>query len=154
VSSALDVLELGSERWVCLLRGHTKVRGLHGVEDDPRVQDASPWADMAELLQIADLFISDYSSSVGDFALTGRPIVLFQPDYALFSDERTFYFELDSSPFWIARDQAALEARLQNLSPEASARNDQEILNFFGAYETGNATKSAVQAILDSIEGQ
>ena len=107
---------------------------------------------MAELLLVADLLISDYSSSVGDFALTGRPIILFQPDHMLFSSERTFYFDIDASPFWIARDQTALEARLFSLSAEDSARNDQEILDFFGAYETGEATKAAVHAILDNLD--
>lgn len=154
VSSTLDVLERGGERWVCLLRGHTKVLGLDGVDDDPRVLDASHWEDMAELLLVADLLISDYSSSVGDFALTGRPIILYQPDHARFSGERTFYFDIDDSPFCIARDQAALEALIKKLSPEASARNDQEILSFFGAYETGDATKSAVQAILEVLDGK
>ena len=48
---------------------------------------------MAELLLVADILISDYSSSVGDFALTGRPVVLFQPDRERFSGDRTFYFE-------------------------------------------------------------
>jgi CDP-glycerol glycerophosphotransferase len=95
--------------------------------------------------------ISDYSSSVGDFAITGRPILLFQPDYLGFSCERTFYFDIDASPFWIARDQAALEARLAALNPEDAPQNDREILDFFGAYETGDATEAAVRAILDHL---
>ena len=149
VSRTLDVLERAGDRWICLLRGHTKVLGLDGVDDDPRVLDATPWEDMAELLLVADLLISDYSSSVGDFALTGRPIILYQPDHARFSGERTFYFSIEDSPFWVARDQSALEARIESLSPEASAQNDLDILKFFDAYETGKATKSAAQVILE-----
>jgi CDP-glycerol glycerophosphotransferase len=154
VASTLDALERGGACWVCLLRGHSKVRGLKGAGDDPRVLDANSWEDMAELLLIADMLVSDYSSSVGDFALTGRPILLFQPDFARFRGERTFYFDMDASPFWIARDQAALEERIEKLTPEASNQNDREILAFFGACETGDATSAAVRAILDAIDAK
>jgi len=153
VKRALDALERGGEKWVCLLRGHTKVRALGGAGSDPRVLDANGWEDMAELLLIADLLISDYSSSVGDFALTGRPILLFQPDFSHFSGERTFYFDIGASPFWVARDQAALEEKLIALNPLDAARNGRGILDFFGAYETGRATEAAVQAILDHLDG-
>lgn len=155
IPAALDALERGpGGRWVCLARGHSKVRGLTGLAEDPRVVDATGWEDMAELLLIADALVTDYSSSVGDFALTGRPIVLFQPDHGSFSGERTFYFDVDQTPFWIARDQAALEARLEAVTPESAERNDREILAFFGAYETGSATKSAVDAILRVLDGR
>ena len=151
VASALNALEERGERWVCLMRGHTKVRGLQAAGGDARILEASGWEDMAELLLVADILISDYSSSVGDFALTGRPVVLFQPDRERFSGDRTFYFDIDASPFWVARDQAALEARLRGLSPEDAAENDREILRFFGAYETGSATEQAVSAILEHL---
>ena len=151
VTGALNALEERGERWVCLMRGHTKVRGLHAAGEDARILEASGWEDMAELLLAADVLISDYSSSVGDFALTGRPVVLFQHDRERFSDDRTFYFDIDTSPFWVARDQASLEARLRGLSPEDAAENDREILRFFGAYETGSATEQAVSAILGHL---
>ncbi len=151
VTGALNALEEGGECWVCLMRGHTKVRGLQAASGDARILEASGWEDMAELLLAADVLISDYSSSVGDFALTGRPVILFQPDRERFSGDRTFYFDIDASPFWVARDQVALEARLRRLSPEAAAENDREILRFFGAYETGNATEQAVSAILEHL---
>jgi CDP-glycerol glycerophosphotransferase len=151
VTGALNALEALGGRWVCLTRGHTKVRGLKTANEDTRIIEASGWEDMAELLLAADVLISDYSSSVGDFALTGRPIILFQPDREHFSGDRTFYFDIDASPFWVARDQEALEARLRELSPEDAAENDREILRFFGSYETGNATEQAVSAILDHL---
>ena len=149
ISGALDVLtHVSGSRWVCLARGHSKVQGLSGLSEDARVIDVSRWDDMAELLLIADFLVTDYSSSVGDFALTGRPIVLFQPDHASFSGERTFYFDVDASPFYIARDQAALEAHLKAVTPEVAAQNDRDILEFFGAYEAGFATKAAIHEII------
>lgn len=151
VTQALNALEERGEKWVCLMRGHTKVCGLRAASEDARVLEVSGWEDMAELLLTADVLISDYSSSVGDFALTGRPVILFQPDRERFSGDRTFYFDIDASPFWVARDQAALEARLRALTPEDAAENDRQILRFFGAYETGRATEQAVSTILEHL---
>lgn len=152
VARTLDALEAKSKGgWVCLMRGHTKVGGLSVIAPDRRAIDATDWEDMAELLLISDALISDYSSSVGDFALTGRPIFLFQPDYAEFSEERTFYFDIDASPFIVARDQQALERRILAHTPEDAARNGRDILAFFDAYETGCATESAANAVLCAL---
>jgi CDP-glycerol glycerophosphotransferase len=50
---------------------------------------------MADLLDIADLLVTDYSSVMFDFAGTGRPIVFFTPDLAHYSaDLRGYYFDL------------------------------------------------------------
>lgn len=155
VPGALDALTRSTgEAWVCLARGHSKVRGLSGLADDPRVVDASGWEDMAELLLVADVLVTDYSSSAGDFALTGRPILLYQPDHDSFSGERTFYFDVQASPFHIARDQAALYRMLEGITAEAATRNDRDILAFFGAYETGKATEAATDAVLEFLKNQ
>lgn len=38
--------------------------------------DASRYPDMADLMEIADFFITDYSSSAGDFVLRNKPMIL------------------------------------------------------------------------------
>lgn len=63
---------------VVLLRLHHWVRGalgdLHGAVD------VSDWGDIRELYLAADVLVSDYSSAVFDFAVTGKPIALLTPD--------------------------------------------------------------------------
>lgn len=50
--------------------------------------------DLQELLVVTDLLISDYSSVVFDFVLTGRPYVLYCYDYDRYPQEdRGFYYD-------------------------------------------------------------
>lgn len=51
--------------------------------------------DINELLTVADICISDYSSLVFDFSLFERPIVFFAFDEDKYNDERGVYYTLD-----------------------------------------------------------
>ena len=60
------------------------------VSDEPHVED---------LLAVADLLITDYSSVFYDYRTTGRPVVLFTPDLRRYKKERGFYSEVSSRLF-------------------------------------------------------
>ena len=53
--------------------------------------DASGWPDLNELMLVADVLVTDYSSAIFEFALLGRPIGFFAPDQAAYARERGFY---------------------------------------------------------------
>ncbi|MBP2704799.1 CDP-glycerol glycerophosphotransferase family protein [Microbispora sp. RL4-1S] len=74
------------------------VRAHYLVADDldipPEVLDVSRFPDMADLLAAADVLVTDYSSAMFDFAVTGRPMVFFADDLERYRDEvRGFYFD-------------------------------------------------------------
>ncbi|MGC8502583.1 CDP-glycerol glycerophosphotransferase family protein [Desulfurella sp.] len=56
--------------------------------------------DIQELLIASDLLVSDYSSIFFDYAILGRPIILFLYDLAAYKFQRNgFYIETESLPF-------------------------------------------------------
>jgi CDP-glycerol glycerophosphotransferase len=60
------------------------------------VRNVSAWPDIRELYLAADVLVTDYSSAMFDFAVTGKPIVLFAYDLAEYRDSvRGFYFDLE-----------------------------------------------------------
>src|SRR5207253_3081410 len=60
------------------------------------VRDVSAHPDIRELYLAADVLVTDYSSAMFDFAVTGRPILLFTYDLADYRDRlRGFYFDLE-----------------------------------------------------------
>ena len=78
----LDLLkEKYNKEWICLKRSHggSSLSTLKDSSSD-RIFDMSTYRDIADLLIISDMLITDYSSSAGDFALTNKPIILYQ-DY-------------------------------------------------------------------------
>ena len=84
--------------FVVLARGHSRTLA-HGQDLlGENLVDVTSYPDMADLLLVADVLVTDYSSVMFDFAGTGRPIVFFTPDLAHYStDLRGFYFDLLSS---------------------------------------------------------
>lgn len=86
--------DLGPDH-VLLVRGHSRTL-RHGQDlFGPNLVDVTSYPDMADLLDVADLLVTDYSSVMFDFAGTARPIVFFTPDLAHYSaDLRGFYFDL------------------------------------------------------------
>lgn len=61
------------------------------------VRDVTGHPDLAELLLAADVLVTDYSSLLADFAVTGRPILLHTPDLAHMRDTlRGFAFDFEA----------------------------------------------------------
>ena len=141
------------EKWVCAVRAHPAMKGLTGFDTDSGILDLSEYEDMTDLLLVADMLITDYSSCAGDFALTGRPLLLYQPDIeAYLEKDRTFYFEMSDSPYWIAETQQQVEEIIQNMTAESARQNCRDILDFYGNHETGHAAESVAKEILEWIE--
>jgi teichoic acid ribitol-phosphate primase len=81
------------EDHILLVRSHPFVRRGTPPAADPFVVDVSDYPEMNELMLVADLLITDYSSAIFEFALLGRPVVFFAPDHAAYERERGFYFD-------------------------------------------------------------
>ncbi|MBV9208941.1 MAG: bifunctional glycosyltransferase family 2 protein/CDP-glycerol:glycerophosphate glycerophosphotransferase [Actinobacteria bacterium] len=87
--------ELGQDH-VFLIRGHH-----HMADDVPAGMrpgfaiNVTAYPDITELFLVSDILVTDYSSAMFDYAVTGRPILLFAYDLADYRDNlRGFYFDL------------------------------------------------------------
>lgn len=137
-------------KWVCLMRAHPSIQNLGGYAKSNRILDVAKYEDMADLLLISDMLITDYSSSAGDFALLDRPIVLFQSDVNEYVEkDRSFYFDMNDSPYYIAHCQAELEALISDFEDERIKNNCKDILAFYGTNETGHSAEAVARRIVD-----
>ncbi len=97
----LDLHELqaacGNE-YVVLLRLHPFVAAEVEIDDELAgfVIDVSRHPDINELLLISDLLVTDYSSTIYEYSLLGRPMAFFAPDFEAYQAERGFYFDYES----------------------------------------------------------
>ncbi|MGP4024754.1 bifunctional glycosyltransferase/CDP-glycerol:glycerophosphate glycerophosphotransferase [Actinomadura sp. 3N407] len=82
---------------VLLLRTHYLVTDRPKLRPGDCVMDVSVYPDISELFLISDVLVTDYSSSMFDFAVTGRPMVFFTYDLERYRDHvRGFYFDFDA----------------------------------------------------------
>ncbi len=85
---------LGPE-YVTLIRGHSRSLRPGRDVDAPAVLDVTGYPDVADLFLAADVLVTDYSSVMFDFSVTGKPIFFFTPDLEDYRDRlRGFYFDL------------------------------------------------------------
>jgi CDP-glycerol glycerophosphotransferase len=123
---ALDIehftAELGDDH-VLLLRLHYKLTGLQRTVDHPAVVDVSRHPDIADLYLAADAMVTDYSSTMFDFAVTGRPLHFYTYDMDRYRDElRGFYFDLSVEPPGpLAATTEALVGHLRRQDHESAA---------------------------------
>lgn len=134
--------------WVLLNRYHFKTKGVrNGFHADERIYAATTYPDMQELLVAADVGITDYSSWICDFVLTGKPGFLFTPDLVDYDQERGFYYPLAETPFPIAQTNDELECSIRDFDPAIYEQKRQEFLAARGCIEDGHAAKRIVEII-------
>jgi CDP-glycerol glycerophosphotransferase len=96
-STELDLEELCAslgDDYVVLLRAHSLDAASVRLAERPHLRNVSARDDAGELLLAADVLVTDYSSVMFDFAITGKPIVFFTYDLAHYRDDvRGFYFD-------------------------------------------------------------
>jgi CDP-glycerol glycerophosphotransferase len=103
---------------VLLVRAHGLVRErTRRVAASDAVRDVSGHQDISELYLAADALMTDYSSAMFDFAITGKPIVLYVYDLEDYRDRmRGFYFDLEAeAPGPLARTEEEVVAALADL---------------------------------------
>ena len=82
---------------VVLFHGHHLLGSVTGyLGDGGRVRNLSGYPEVADLILASDALVSDYSSIMVDYALTGRPIISFVPDLLHYERTRGLYLDLPS----------------------------------------------------------
>lgn len=155
-SASLDVGKIKSAIWekfhkdaVILIRMHYFNRSA-SAEDD--VVIATHYPDMQDLLAASDMLITDYSSSMWDFALTRKPTLFFVPDLQEYDAERGFYTRPTTWPGILCRTQEELCSAITGYEEEIYSDHIREYLREAGSYEVGEATCKLKQFVIESLE--
>lgn len=116
--------------------------------------DVSDYPDMQELICCSDLLITDYSSTMWDFALLGRPCYLFVPDREEYEKDLGFYTPIEEWPGIICNNADELLAKISNLDFDYSRQIAEQYLQKSESYETGHAAEAIANVILKHIESR
>ncbi|MST56365.1 hypothetical protein FYJ74_10010 [Pyramidobacter sp. SM-530-WT-4B] len=115
--------------------------------------DLNHYPDMQRLLCAADALITDYSSSVWDFSLTGNPIFIFAPDRLSYERERGFYMPMAQWGFPIAENIRELANNILSFDRQKYLKSLQQYHCKAGIAETGQASAIVGRKILSIIDG-
>ena len=135
--------ELGQDH-VFLIRGHH-----HMADDVPAGMRAgfainvTAYPDITELFLVSDVLVTDYSSAMFDYAVTGRPMLFFTYDLAEYRDSlRGFYFDFEAeAPGPLLATSAAVIQAVKDIDSIAVSYRDayQRFAARFSSLDDGKA---------------
>ncbi|MBO7306865.1 MAG: CDP-glycerol glycerophosphotransferase family protein [Alistipes sp.] len=137
----------GGKKVTLFLRLHPNLLGKVDTSvlmNHPSVIDMTRYHDMQELLCISDMLITDYSSSMFDFAMLGRPCLLYATDVEEY--DRGYYYDFRELPFPLARNVEQLKSIIEQFDTEKYKSDlDDFLQNRLGLKEHGVAAKSLAE---------
>ncbi|MBV1848887.1 CDP-glycerol glycerophosphotransferase family protein [Catellatospora tritici] len=119
--------------------------------DSAQVVDVTAYPVVEDLYLAADVLVTDYSSTMFDYAILDRPIVVFASDWEQYRTKRGVYFDIfDQSPGVVVTTQAELVERFLtgSVDDEAARRARTSFRNRFCALEDGRASERIVRRVL------
>ncbi len=151
----LDALaaRLGSDH-VLLLRLHSIVSDRLELEPGSPVVDVSDRPESGELYLAADVLVTDYSSAMFDFGVTGKPMLFFTYDLEHYRDDlRGFYVDLaEIAPGPLLRTSDELVAAIADIDGVIAdhAGSYARFRETFCALEDGHATERVLDLLFPS----
>ena len=139
---------------VLLVRLHHMVTGRLGKVTGPAVRDVSDHLDNRELYLAADLMVTDYSSTMFDFAITGKPMLFYTYDLEDYRDRvRGFYFDLEEvAPGPLVRTSEDLVSAIADLDAVRVRYADRyaSFRETFCCLDDGHATERVLDLLFPS----
>lgn len=139
LSAVRRAAEKLGDSWYFLLKAHPHIDG--------REQVSNTQIPTEELLCVADLLITDYSSVLFDYLIYEKPVLLFAPDLKEYERERGFYIDYRSMPFPIVEKGEELPEAIP-ASIESAQERSGEIHEFRMKY-TGACDGRAAERIME-----
>lgn len=143
-----------NEDFVILFRLHSRMRSLSKEFGKlyKETIDASYYDDMQELIIATDIFITDYSSGIFDFASLRRPGFLYAKDIEDYEKERGLYFDLHDMPFPLAQNNEELEKNIMEFDYNKYKEDLEEFFVKMGLKDNENSVKKISDVIEKYID--
>ena len=115
------------------------------------VVDAGVMGDLYELLEAADVLITDYSNSLFEFAYAGKPVFLYASDAEEYEAERGFYFDYGKLPYPHAATTRGLCEAIEDYSGSDYEDDLKRFFENIGIKEDGKASRRIADVILRKV---
>lgn len=141
--------------WKVLVRLHPTVRMIPELKPPADIAiDVCNHPDIQELMVAADAMVTDYSSCIFDYLLSGKPGFVFAVDLEKQTRERGFYYPLETTPFPIGLNSAELCANIRAFDAEKFAADTKAFLASKGCMEDGKASARVADLIESELARQ
>lgn len=145
------LLTLGDDYVICY-RLHKASLKSDIIQTD-KIIDVTDYYDISNLLVVADMLITDYSSCACDFALTEKPVILTLFDYEDYvSKSRGLCMDVETIGFKCAYNMEDLVNIINETSDQEFVERDLTVLKKYGTHETGKSSQKICELINETYE--
>ena len=111
--------------------------------------DLTEYEDMQELLLATDVMINDFSSSMWDFMLTGKPSFMYAIDMKHYIETTEVYTPIEEWPFPKSTNNDELVDSIVSFDEEKYIENCKKHYETLGGCETGHACEQVCKRIAE-----
>lgn len=135
--------EILGEEWVILVKMHPKFP-VENIIENVYCRNMTNYNDITDLYLVADLFITDYSSTVVEYVLLDKPVILYA--YDLEKYDRGFYRDYEkTAPGEVAHSKEELYQILSQKQDNLVKR--QTFVKLQYDYSSGGSTERILQIL-------
>ncbi len=141
--------------YVVMIRMHKKTKNialgkeLGGKPEGKVLYDVTDYPDIQELMLVASIGITDYSSWIYDYVLTRKPGFIFATDLERYNTNTGFYYPLEETPFPICQSHGQLVEEIRRFD---NGKYLQRVEGFLAEKQSVDDGASA-KRIVDWIQG-
>jgi len=134
--------------WIFAVRLHPNIADKK-IKNNGIDIDFTNYPDPQELLLIADILITDYSTVMFDFSIMDKPVFLFANDIKKYSEKirrlKPIFWEL---PFPLAESSVDLCEKISDFNESAYRRQVKNYMSVYNSAESGKATIKIVDKMI------
>ena len=141
-------------KFAMLLRLHPNVaKYKNELIYTDRIINASDYPDIQELLAVSSVTITDYSSTMFDSSMFGKPVFILAKDLEEYrAKERETEFELIDLPFTVANNEEELCMNIEKFSKEIYNSKCYDFYKKIGLVKNDNASVEVVKIIKEEMQ--
>ena len=138
-----EIHKILGEEWLILVKMHPKFP-VENIMENEYCYNMTNYNDISDLYLVVDMLITDYSSTVVEYSLLDKPVVMFA--YDLEKYDRGFYYDYEAMvPGKVAHSKEELYAILEKNYEESEKRHN------FVKFQYDNVNGKVCQKVLDIL---
>lgn len=143
-----------SSDYIMLVKMHPNViMDSSFVKYNKNIKNATMYPDIQELISVADVVITDYSSVAFEAGIVNKKVFLIAKDFEEYiKKERQFKFDLNDIPFKIAKTESELIENINKFSYDEYKQRLKVFYDKIGFKYNDNAAEYIVKRIKNEIE--
>lgn len=134
-----------------IVRFHPNVQSIVKIPVSSDIINVTEYPDSQELMFLADIMISDFSSAPFDFTLLNKIVFLLLLDYEDYIKQRGITSSFEQIPFLKAYSNQELIDDIRQFDEKENWKRLENFYEIYKCYDKGNASEKAVEWIKNKI---